>query len=333
MKFRDIAHLFITRPKRNTLPDPHYRFVESTGPGHRRPDIGTVDWITRFRAKSDRLLAWRIHKAMPDFGVRLEFKPFPIERMYIDLWLPGIGVAVELKYCTRILNLDHDGESFALRNQSAHDIRRYDFLRDIQRMEQLSALPNDDSYWKHPSRPDTVDAAFRLHDGRRITGEMAWSERAGPGTTKKREQAVRLNGAKVPARDTARRADPGARRRLSRHLGAPDRASGYDAGERCDRRRDTDPAFRLGAQSQQSLAHAVSGRRLRLITRDIENAYLAFDPSEETPIHSFSVQIFPVLFYRTSRYSLTVGVGKTHPSAPGLAPGVAVVGPLHSGLP
>ena len=41
--------------------------------------------------------------------------------------------------------------------------------------------------------------------------------------------------------------------------------------------------------------------RAGLIARDIENAYLAFDPSEETPIHSFSVQIFPVFFYRTSR--------------------------------
>ncbi len=85
----------------------------------------------------------------------------------------------------------------------------------------------------------------------------------------------------------------------------------------------------------QTIAERIgrSLERAGLITRDIENAYLAFDPSEETPIHSFSVQIFPVLFYRTSRYSLTVGVGKTHPSAPGLAPGVAVVGPLHSGLP
>jgi len=34
--------------------------------------------------------------------------------MYLDLWLPDIGVAVELKYYTRKLEFEHNGESFAL---------------------------------------------------------------------------------------------------------------------------------------------------------------------------------------------------------------------------
>ena len=160
-----------------------------------------------FHSEADfqHALAWCIHDAIPDGGVRLEFKPFPAKPMYLDIWLPGIGVAVELKYKTRKLNLLREGESFALREAAAQDISRYDFLNDIQRLEQLRKLPNaqagfavlltnDPSYWKHPSRPATIDAAFRLHEGRTITGEMDWSERAGAGTTKHREAPIRLNG-------------------------------------------------------------------------------------------------------------------------------------------
>ena len=90
---------------------------------------------------------------------------------------------MELKYRTREFNLSREGEFFALRDQGAQDISRYDFLKDIQRLERLRTLPNaragfailltnDPSYWKPPSRPTTVGAAFRLQEGRRITGEM-----------------------------------------------------------------------------------------------------------------------------------------------------------------
>ena len=160
-----------------------------------------------FHSEADfqHALAWCLHEAIPDGGVRLEFKPFPDQPMYIDIWLPGIGVAAELKYKTRKLKLWREGESFALRDQAAQDISRYDFVKDIRRLEQLRRLPNarvgyavlltnDPSYWKRSLRHDTVDAAFRLHEGRTITGEMAWSERASTGTTKKRETTIRLNG-------------------------------------------------------------------------------------------------------------------------------------------
>ena len=160
-----------------------------------------------FHSEADfqHALAWRIHEAMPDWEVRLEYKPFPTKRLYLDLWLPDIGVAMELKYYTGKLHLERDDESFALLDQSARDVRRYDFLKDIQRLEQLSKLPqaragiavlltNDPTYWKSSSRPDTVDAAFRLHDGRKITGQMAWAERASDGTTKNRKESILLKG-------------------------------------------------------------------------------------------------------------------------------------------
>ncbi|MYC65061.1 MAG: hypothetical protein F4X12_01865 [Acidobacteriia bacterium] len=163
-----------------------------------------------FHSEADfqHALAWCIHERIPDGGCRLEFKPFPSKPIYLDIWLPGIGTAFELKYLSRKLNFFREGESFALRNQGAQDIRRYDFLKDIQRLEQLRTLPNvlagfailltnDPTYWNPPLSPNTVDAAFRLHEGRTITGEMTWSERAAAGTTKGREEPIRLNGSYV----------------------------------------------------------------------------------------------------------------------------------------
>ena len=162
-----------------------------------------------FHSEADfqHALAWRIHKCLPECGVRLEYKPPIEETMRLDIWLAKPGVAIELKYRTRKLEIEHNGESFHLRNQSACDIGRYDFLKDIQRLESLSGFPdakagfaifltNDDLYWRGPIRKDTVDAAFCLRGdpGHQIQGQMAWSKRAGPGTKRGREGAIRLKG-------------------------------------------------------------------------------------------------------------------------------------------
>ena len=159
-----------------------------------------------FHSEADfqHALAWWIHETIPDGGVRLEWRPFSDERLYLDLWFPEIGVAVELKYRTLELDREHCGESFVLRNQSAQDQGRYDFLRDVERLERVSKLPsfragfailltNDASYWNRSSRTETVDRAFRLHEGRRIDGDMDWSPKASPGTTKNRP-TIRLEG-------------------------------------------------------------------------------------------------------------------------------------------
>ena len=160
-----------------------------------------------FHSEADfqHALAWCIHSELPGCGVRLEYKPIPKEPMYIDLWVPQIRVAVELKYRTKKLEVEVGDESFSLRNQAAVPLGRYDFLRDVQRLEKLPAcdggessfavlLTNDALYWKQARKSDPVDGAFHLYEGRRISGEMAWSGRAGDGTKKGREQPIRLHG-------------------------------------------------------------------------------------------------------------------------------------------
>ena len=162
-----------------------------------------------FHSEADfqHALAWHIHQTMPKSQIRLEF-PVPVEhrKMYVDLYLPGLKTAIELKYVTRSVELKHNGESFALLNHGAHPPRRYDFLRDIQRLERMCSelklceaghavlLTNDPLYWKPPGRQGTVDAAFRVHEGQEIQGKREWTDEVSPGTKKGREKPIQLKG-------------------------------------------------------------------------------------------------------------------------------------------
>ena len=170
-------------------------------------ELSYVRPIFHSEADFQHALAWQIHKVVPEFEVRLEYKPIPHERMYVDLWLSlsGNNVVLELKYMTQMLNHTEVGEDFSLAQQGANDIRRYEFLRDIERLERLAQLEhvsggfailltNDSAYWsKRPiGSAETIDAAFHLYEGRQICGKLAWSERAGRGTTKGREAPIQI---------------------------------------------------------------------------------------------------------------------------------------------
>ena len=162
-----------------------------------------------FHSEADfqHALAWHIHQTMPKSQVRLEF-PMPVEhrKMYVDIWLPAEKNAIELKYVTRKSELEDNKETFALLNQGAQDQRRYDFLQDIHRLELMRSTPelceagyavlltNDPSYWNPPRSRDTVDSDFRIHKGQVISGELAWSAKASPGTVKGRESQISITG-------------------------------------------------------------------------------------------------------------------------------------------
>ena len=60
------------------------------------------------------------------------------------------------------------------------------------------AITNDPGYWRE-GRPNTVDADFRIHDGRRLTGTVGWADPAGDGTTRGREAPLTLRGVYQPA--------------------------------------------------------------------------------------------------------------------------------------
>jgi predicted nuclease with RNAse H fold len=159
-----------------------------------------------FHSEADfqHALAWKLQQLLPDANIRLEFKPFPSERFYVDVWLKVNQqvIALELKYPTRRLVVEAFGERFELKDQAAQDITRYDFVKDLTRIERMVEsdatagcallLTNDSAYWKEALRPDSVDVMFRLAEGRVLSGGLAWATHAGPGTMRRREAELVL---------------------------------------------------------------------------------------------------------------------------------------------
>jgi hypothetical protein len=164
-------------------------------------------------------LAFKIQQLYPQLAVRMEKTEIVNnERFRVDVFAYNNGrvALMELKYPTRGLRVqvhlaEDEYETYNILNQAAHDLHRYDFLKDIQRLELLverrtlkghSAvgyailLTNDSLFWEKPARDGVIDYAFRLHEGRTIAGGEAlqWDERAGDGTKRGREEPITLRG-------------------------------------------------------------------------------------------------------------------------------------------
>jgi hypothetical protein len=150
-------------------------------------------------------LAWQLRENHSDVTVRLEYKPVASERIYIDVWLSrGVEkAAIELKYATRALQVTVGGEDFSLRHQAAQDLTRYDFIRDVVRVERVVQerdhsvgfavlLTNDTTYWREPLRDSSIDAAFRIAEGRRLSGTLGWAANTSAGTQRGRETDLSL---------------------------------------------------------------------------------------------------------------------------------------------
>ena len=163
-----------------------------------------------FHSEADfqHAFAWEVHRRLPAASVRLE-RPIKSngKTLHLDflVQLPNQTMAVELKYKTRQLVLDVESEEFRLASHSAADIGRYDFIKDICRLEEITSnlkecegwailLTNDRQYWTTPARPETVDAAFRVHQGRLLHGNLGWSKNASDGTKRNREKELHVIG-------------------------------------------------------------------------------------------------------------------------------------------
>jgi hypothetical protein len=84
-------------------------------------------------------LAWLIQKRYPQAELRLE--PRPRAGVHLDL-LVGFEqqrIAVELKYLVAKFAGTVQREQFDLPHQGAHDISRYDVVKDVVRLERLLA--------------------------------------------------------------------------------------------------------------------------------------------------------------------------------------------------
>lgn len=161
-----------------------------------------------FHSEADfqHAFAWRIHKFLPDASISLE-RPYKTDSgiLHLDMLIQteGHSLAVELKYKT--LKLDHTsaGDTYQLSNHSAQDIGRYDYIKDIFRIETITRsipkctgwailLTNDSTYWKVSKRSNTVDSGFRLAEGTTLQGARIWGEKASSGTKKNRDKPIIL---------------------------------------------------------------------------------------------------------------------------------------------
>ena len=130
--------------------------------------------------------------------------------------------AIELKYLTALWTGEYAGEKFALKNHGAQDIRAYDAVKDIGRLERFVgqrtnwngvfvAITNEPMYWRPVTHGRATNAdAFRIHEGSTLTGVRAWGPNTGAGTTKNRTDPIELTGTHaISWRDYSR--VPGAR--------------------------------------------------------------------------------------------------------------------------
>ena len=157
-------------------------------------------------------LAWKIKELNPAADIRLEYIPWLFDKnMHIDIvvFIDGQMIPVELKYKTKGFIGTVGKESVYLKDQSAQDLGRYDFLHDVQRMEKITysriypikkaysiLLTNDQNYWEIPGprKRERNDEEFRIHEGTVIHGEKNWKSGTGSSTKKYREEPIILRG-------------------------------------------------------------------------------------------------------------------------------------------
>lgn len=153
-------------------------------------------------------LAWKIQQKYTDAKVRLEYcMNLNKQAMHIDMvvFLGEKIIPIELKYKTiRCDEINIDGETYILKNHGAQDMGRYDFVKDIKRIETIIdssksdcgyaiMLTNDSLYWKDKkTKKSTISDDFRIHENTTLSGERKWINNPSKGTIKGRESSIEL---------------------------------------------------------------------------------------------------------------------------------------------
>lgn len=138
-------------------------------------------------------LAMHIQLKHPNAQVRLEV---PLNqgdgkkgRLDIKVVLDGQLIAIELKYKKAAINVVDSGYEYRLAADTAADVSRYDFIKDIIRLEGIVKtdskaigyaifLSNQPLFWTEGQ--GTADDHFRIHEGRcLVAGEpLCWPDRS-----------------------------------------------------------------------------------------------------------------------------------------------------------
>ncbi len=131
-------------------------------------------------------LAWEVQTLRPDARIRLEKRVLRAPPVQLDvlIQIDGIRFGLELKYPRKAIDVWHEDEKFSLAAGAA-DLERYDFLKDIGRLELLRTedvieagcallLTNEPKFWNRGDGRVTGFEQFRLHEGRSLSGTLNW---------------------------------------------------------------------------------------------------------------------------------------------------------------
>ncbi len=152
-------------------------------------------------------LAWEIQKGYPKANIRLEY---PVDKMNIDIvvFCGEKMIPIELKWLRTdfeccIKGADgENGEKFKLALSGADAEVRYDCLKDIERIENISEicddfvegytiwLTNSEKYWESPKNIEKTCKNFTVHHTANIkcNSTLEWSEHTDIKTIKKHEK-------------------------------------------------------------------------------------------------------------------------------------------------
>jgi hypothetical protein len=170
--------------------------------------LGQARPVFHSEADFQHSLAWQLHLQNPLSKIRLEY---PLSgdgdvtgRLDLLVFDGDWECAIELKYKKARFWMKIENELYMLKSDSAQDQARYDFLKDVQRLEQRTPgrtksvgytilLKNDNLLWDRSSNQN-VSTEFSLSEGKTIKGSLNWTPIAGGGTTDKRESPISLSG-------------------------------------------------------------------------------------------------------------------------------------------
>lgn len=111
------------------------------------------------------------------------------KRIYIDIYFKKDNKEyyLELKYKTKKLIFNNEEMKYNLKDQKACDFGRYDFIKDIERLEKITCgtqdklgyvifLSNDENYLQGTKKTNQ-DYSFNIENNTTITrGEKSWSK-------------------------------------------------------------------------------------------------------------------------------------------------------------
>ena len=151
-------------------------------------------------------LAWELKSLGSE--VCLEYHPARLDgNTVIDIFVERPErVAFALRYRMRPFRYEIKGQRYALKANVATYFARYDFWRDVERIETVVGhgtasrgcvlfLTNAPQYLSISKRKDANDAAFRMHEGRAVSaGSLKWSPGTAAGSMKGLEKPIYLSG-------------------------------------------------------------------------------------------------------------------------------------------